>query len=196
MLRFGNLYAKDAGSHDHPVYLHVCYGILVWRHLPQGYSGKIRIILVADVTMVFLLLLITQGVLFQAHPAQFRAAFYSQFVFLGLWLFPLVVLPETPVFYCKQGKHDQAKKSLRRLIGDVEGYDLEHEYACIRYEVEQSEAALKLLAKSRWVSVFKGKNLKRVAIGALPLMLQGIAGAALTFGYSTYVHLASPTTER
>ena len=32
----------------------------------------------------------------QDHPSQFRAAFYSQFVLLGMWLVPLVVLPETP----------------------------------------------------------------------------------------------------
>lgn len=100
-------------------------------------------------------------------------------------MFPLVLLPETPVFYCKKGNHEQAKKSLARLIGNVDGYDIEHEYACIRHEVEQSETAQKLLAKSSWLSVFKGKNLKRVFIGALPLMIQGIAGAALTFGYST-----------
>ena len=76
------------------------------------------------------------------------------------------------VFYCKQGKHEKAKKSLRRLIGNVEGFDVDHEYSVIRYEVELSQEALKQTTQYSWVSVFQPKNLKRVCIGALPLMLQ------------------------
>lgn len=58
----------------------------------------------------------------------------------------------------------------------MEGFDLDHEYNVIRYEVETSQEALKKTKQSSWVSVFQPRNLKRVCIGAMPLMLQVNSG--------------------
>lgn len=103
----------------------------------------------------------------QTDPTNYRKAFYSEFAIFGLWLIPCILLPESPIYYCKRGMHEKAKKSLRRLIGNVEGYDIEHEYAAIRYDVEQSQAALDLMGKSSWAALFKGNNLKRVFISTI-----------------------------
>jgi hypothetical protein len=58
----------------------------------------------------------------------------------------------------------------------VEGFDFDHEYNVIRYEVETSQEALKKTKQSSWVSVFQPRNLRRVCIGGMPLMLQVNSG--------------------
>ncbi|KAJ0315177.1 hypothetical protein Brms1b_006290 [Colletotrichum noveboracense] len=79
-------------------------------------------------------------ILEETNPMHFRNIFYSEFVFCGLWIMPMLFLPESPAWYTSKGKHEEAKKSLHRLVGDVDGYDVEHEYAVMRYEIDQSIA--------------------------------------------------------
>ncbi|GHJ86361.1 hypothetical protein NliqN6_2763 [Naganishia liquefaciens] len=119
-------------------------------------------------------------------PAKFRSAFYSQFAIFGIWVCVLLYLPESPAFLCKKGKHDQAKQSLRRLIGSVEGYDFDHEYSVLQFHVEDSVAMNKKLSESSWAAIFKGSNLRRTVISCLPFTLQAFSGTALIFGYSTF----------
>lgn len=71
-------------------------------------------------------------------------------------------------------------------MGKVEGYDLEHEYAVIRQEVEQSAALSQNHSKSEWVAVFKGVNFKRCIAACLPFTFQNFVGTPLVFGYTTY----------
>lgn len=76
------------------------------------------------------------------------------------------------VFYCKQGKHDQAKKSLRFLVGNVEGYDIEHEYRVIQREVYESNETMKSHGATGWYSMLKWKVFRRTLISVLPIMMQ------------------------
>jgi hypothetical protein len=110
----------------------------------------------------------------QTNPWAFRHAFYSEFVLLGIWLVPCIILPESPVWLSRKGYHDKAKKSLRFLIGNVEGYDLEHEYAVLQREISESDRMLGADGNksSQWLLVLKGTNLKRTLISALPLCIQ------------------------
>lgn len=41
-------------------------------------------------------LAIALKILEETNPMEFRHIFYSEFVFTGLWLFPMLYLPETP----------------------------------------------------------------------------------------------------
>ena len=82
---------------------------------------------------------------------------------------------ETPgksAFLCKRGQHDKAKKSLRRLIGNVAEYDFDHEYSVLRFHVEESVALNQKLSSSSWAAIFKGNNLRRTVISCLPFTLQ------------------------
>lgn len=72
----------------------------------------------------------------------------------------------------RKGKHEQAKNSLRKLVGNVEGYDVEHEYEVIAFEVKKSEAEAARLSNTSWLAVLKWKNFKRILISAIPGMAQ------------------------
>jgi MFS transporter, SP family, general alpha glucoside:H+ symporter len=91
------------------------------------------------------------------------------------------------VWYASKGRHEDAKKALRRLVGNVEGYDIEHEYLVIRNEVEQSMATANEQSENGWSVLFKSRvNLKRMVIATLPFTYQNFVGVPLIFGYTTY----------
>jgi MFS family permease len=123
-------------------------------------------------------------VLQDTKPMAFRNIFYSEFVFFGLWMIPMLYLPESPVFLCLKGRHEQAKKALRRLVGPVSGYDVEHEYAVLQQEVAQS-VAMKA-SESDWKAMATKINVKRTIIATLPFTFQAFCGNSLIFGYTTY----------
>ncbi|KAH7039567.1 general substrate transporter [Microdochium trichocladiopsis] len=120
------------------------------------------------------------------NPMAFRNAFYSEFVFTSLWLLVMLWLPESPAWYASKGRDEEGKKALRRLVGGVDGYDIDHEFAVIRYDFEQSQAKRKA-TQSDWGAIFKNKtNLQRAFVSAIPFTLQNIVGVPLMFGYTTY----------
>lgn len=85
-----------------------------------------------------------------------------------------------------QGRHDEAKRSLRRLIGTVEGYDIDHEYEVLRDEVEKSAEAQRSLSENSWMAMLKKVNMKRTIIATLPFTYQNFVGVPLIFGFTTY----------
>lgn len=118
-------------------------------------------------------------VLQDTTPMLFRNAFYSEFVFTGLWLLCLVWLPESPAWYASKGRDEDGKKALRRLVGSVKDYDFDHEFAVIRYDFDQS-VAKRAGEKSDWAAIFKNKiNLKRALVSAIPFTFQNIVGVPL-----------------
>lgn len=72
------------------------------------------------------------------------------------------------VWLAAQGRHEQGKKALKFLIGNVEGYDLTSEYQVMVAEVETSKAASSAKSRSEWLVLFKQPNLKRAIISTLP----------------------------
>jgi len=76
------------------------------------------------------------------------------------------------VFLCRQGKDEAAKRSLVRLIGNVPGYNVEHEFSVLKYEVQASEALTRLYSSNDWAAMFKGNNFSRVCVSSFPLILQ------------------------
>ncbi|KAH6695908.1 general substrate transporter [Leptodontidium sp. MPI-SDFR-AT-0119] len=122
----------------------------------------------------------------ETSPLKFRHMFYSEFVFTGLWLIPLLYLPESPAWYCSKGRHDEAKKSLRKLVGNVEGYEIEHEYSVLRYESEHSKHLAETVGSTDWKALCTKNNLKRCIIATLPFTFQNVCGVPLMFGYTVY----------
>lgn len=119
-------------------------------------------------------------------PMQFRNMFYSEFVFFGLWLVPMVFLPESPVWYALHDRPEDAKKALRRLVGNVEGYDVDHEYAVIKFEADESIRMQNRQSSNEWRAFFTLLNMKRSVIATLPFTMQNFVGAPLFFNYATY----------
>jgi hypothetical protein len=89
-------------------------------------------------------------------------------------------------FLCGKGRHEDAKKALRRLVGNVEGYDLDHEYEVLRFETDESIALAKNAGNTAWKALFTKTNLRRMVIATLPFTFQNFVGVSLIFGYTTY----------
>ncbi len=121
-------------------------------------------------------------VLQRTAPLQFRRIFYSEFTIVGLWLVPLLVVPESPVWLASKGRHERGKKALAHLVGSVEGFDLDHEYAVIVDEIERSRRA----ATYSWKTLFVGTNFKRTCATAIVPALQYFIGVPLIYGQTTY----------
>lgn len=84
----------------------------------------------------------------------------------------MLFLPESPVWYCRKGRHEDAIKSLRRLNGHLADYDEEHEYAVFRQEVEESQALAAKSSNYSWIACFKGTNLRRTLVSTIPFSMQ------------------------
>lgn len=67
----------------------------------------------------------------------FRLAFIMTFVVPGLFLFGLLFLPESPVWYMKKGREDDARKAIVKLFG--KGVDVEGRLSVIRSELEMMD---------------------------------------------------------
>ncbi|KFA56515.1 hypothetical protein S40293_01180 [Stachybotrys chartarum IBT 40293] len=125
-------------------------------------------------------------ILDETNPMAFRNMFYSEFVFFGFWMIPMIILPESPVWYTLHDRPEDAKKALRRLVGHVEGYDLDHEYAVIKFETEESIRLQQRKSSNEWRAFFTPLNMKRCVIATLPFTMQNFVGAPLFFNYATY----------
>ena len=122
----------------------------------------------------------------QTTPYNYLNGIYSQFALFGLFAIVVVAVPESPAWLCDQGRHDRAKTALRRLIGKVEGYDLEREYAVLRQQTESSRDLAQSHGSNDWAALFKWINLKRCLAATLPFSYQNFVGTPLVFGQTTY----------
>lgn len=105
---------------------------------------------------------------------------------LGLFAIVTIIIPESPAWLCMHDKHDKAKRALRRLVGNVDGYDVDHEYACIRQEIETSIELAKTHGSTDWSALFKWINFKRCLAATLPFSYQNFVGTPLVFGQTTF----------
>jgi hypothetical protein len=85
-----------------------------------------------------------------------------------------------------RGRHEDGKKALSRLIGNVTGFDVDHEYSVLAYEQKKSKEMAEALGSSGWKAIFTKQNLKRVIAAALPFTFQNVCGVPLMFGYTVY----------
>lgn len=89
-------------------------------------------------------------------------------------------------WYCNKGRHDEGKKALRRLVGNVEGYDVDHEYSVLAYETKRSKELAEAAGSSGWAALRTKTNLKRCIVATLPFTFQNVCGVPLMFGYTVY----------
>lgn len=61
-------------------------------------------------------------------------------------------------YLARRHKHEQAKKSMLRLSGNVPGYDIEREYAVLSQNVANDEAQQAIAKRSTYVELFRGIN--------------------------------------
>jgi hypothetical protein len=64
-----------------------------------------------------------------------------------------------------------------RLVGNVEGYDVDHEYSVLQYETEKSRDLAKASGQSDWAAMRSRINLKRCIVATLPFTYQNVCPA-------------------
>jgi len=93
----------------------------------------------------------------------------------------------TPIAWLiKMGRTEDAKKAYRRLIGNMEDFDFEHEFKVLEQEVAYSQKLVAEYSKSEWRAVFQWRNFRRVLIPVLPYAGQSLNGGAYISSYTTY----------
>ena len=139
-------------------------------------------------------------------PDKYLHAFYSEFVYFGLFGLAVLYLPESPcesilpiiihternyvdgsaAWLVLRGQDEKAKRMLNRLVGNVPDYDLDHEFAVLLAEVQDSQALSLKSASTDWLALTKWQNLRRVIAATLPYTFQQVCGNPYIWGYTTY----------
>ncbi|KAM0334488.1 hypothetical protein ACHAQA_001517 [Verticillium albo-atrum] len=165
-------------------------GSSIMIYMSETALPQFRGALLASFSLFFaigqLFLAVGLKILEDTAPMKFRNIFYSEFVLFGLWLIPMFYLPESPAWYALHNRPEDAKKALRKLVGNVEGYDVDHEYEVMKYEADESSRLQLQSGDNEWRAFFTKMNMKRTIISTLPFTMQNFVGAPLFFGYATY----------
>ncbi|KAF5585244.1 maltose permease [Fusarium pseudocircinatum] len=120
------------------------------------------------------------------QPTKWRPLIATEFIFTGLLILMVWLVPESHIYYARKGEDDKAKKSMLTLYGNIDGYDVEHEYRVIQHGIE-AERQLHLESKSSsFFEIFDKHNWRRTLAGCMGICSQWAAGAPIVFSYSTY----------
>lgn len=91
------------------------------------------------------------------YPNDYLLAMRILFAPVLLMIFFWAPIPESPWWLARRGNREGALKSLRRLYGNVPGYDMEEEYGIIVRTIEHEKNHLQ--DQPRFRHVFQGVNL-------------------------------------
>ncbi|KAJ4073126.1 hypothetical protein NW756_014345 [Fusarium oxysporum] len=119
------------------------------------------------------------------QPTKWRPLIATEFIFTGLLILMVWLVPESHIYYARKGEDDKAKKSMLTLYGNIDGYDVEHEYRVIQHGID-AERQLHLESKSSsFFEIFDKHNWRRTLAGCMGICSQWAAGAPIVFSYST-----------
>ncbi|KAJ5111184.1 hypothetical protein N7532_001719 [Penicillium argentinense] len=114
----------------------------------------------------------------------FKLAFVMTFVLPGLYLCGLPFLPESPVWYMKKGREEDARKAILKLYGSDSNID-----ACIetiKLELRQIENEESTASQTNWKSIFSKEHRSRTLVAVLGLQSQNFSGGYFANTYQTY----------
>ncbi|WWC88371.1 uncharacterized protein L201_003282 [Kwoniella dendrophila CBS 6074] len=119
-------------------------------------------------------------------PSGYLKAVYSEWVVLGPWILMMLILPESPWHYARQGKEELTKKALLKIYGGISGYDENREYAVMVKEIEKEKETRNTNKETSWKDILIGPNLKRTFADVVALAMQNWVGGSVVFNYTTY----------
>ncbi|KAJ0419747.1 MFS general substrate transporter [Aspergillus carlsbadensis] len=130
----------------------------------------------------------------ESDPMSYKVPILTQWGFLGIMLPIFVFLPETPAYFAERGQDERGIKTLARVNGGVEGYDVEAEYAIIkntileerqaRQEFGQENMTFSGLLRS-YMACFNRQNARRTLGSCLPGCAQQLAGLSFLNTYAS-----------
>ena len=97
----------------------------------------------------------------------------------------IIILPESPWYFARRGDKEKCMHSLKRLYGNIKGYDFDEEYNIILRTLVHERAVLEVNNAASWRDLFTGLNLRRSAIVAIYEVGSLLVGLAMVSTYST-----------
>ncbi|OQE29866.1 hypothetical protein PENSTE_c002G07012 [Penicillium steckii] len=114
----------------------------------------------------------------------FKLAFIMTFVMPGLYLCGLPFLPESPVWFMKKGREEDARKAITTLYGS--SIDIDARIGTIKAELRQSEDEDSAATQTSWKSIFSKEHRSRTLVAVLGLQAQNFSGGYFANTYQTY----------
>ncbi|KAJ5134452.1 hypothetical protein N7448_000529 [Penicillium atrosanguineum] len=114
----------------------------------------------------------------------FKLAFVMTFMMPGIYLCGLPFLPESPVWYVKKGRENDARKAITRLYGPEADVDTCVE--TIKTELRQTESEENDASQTSWKSIFTKEHRSRTFVAVLGLQSQNFSGGYFANTYQTY----------
>ncbi|GKT47982.1 MFS transporter fmqE [Colletotrichum spaethianum] len=119
-------------------------------------------------------------------PEDWLTPIYTQWSQIGLMIIIYALVPESPAWCVTRGKLDTARKSLRRLYRDVEGYDLEQQLQLLVITVDHELEVARTQKNVQWYAIFKGVDGRRTITALWTLMTQQFVGLTLFSTFASY----------
>ncbi|CAI6098732.1 hypothetical protein V2G26_002177 [Clonostachys chloroleuca] len=114
----------------------------------------------------------------------YRLAFVMTFLVPTLFAIVLPFLPESPVWYVKKGRDDDARKAIIKLYG--KGEDVEERLNFIKSELEVAAGEANMAKQTSWRAIFSKEHRSRTLVAVLGLQSQNFSGGYFANTYQTY----------
>ncbi|CAO1629213.1 unnamed protein product [Parajaminaea phylloscopi] len=133
--------------------------------------------------------LIAQGILKGCLDRTDKWAYKIPYALQWIWPVPIMIAclfaPESPWWLIRQGRNEDAEKSLKALASKSAGLTSERAAAKINEMKLTSELEKQTEEGSKYIDCLKGTNLRRTEIGCMVYLVQVFCGGPL-MGYATY----------
>ncbi|KAH8125042.1 general substrate transporter [Trichoderma asperelloides] len=114
----------------------------------------------------------------------YRLAFVMTFLVPTLFACGLPFLPESPVWYVKKGRDDDARKAIVKLFG--KDADVEERLRFIKSELEVLAGEADAASHTSWRAIFSKEHRWRTLVAVLGLQSQNFSGGYFANTYQTY----------
>ncbi|TDZ20968.1 Major facilitator-type transporter ecdC [Colletotrichum orbiculare MAFF 240422] len=114
----------------------------------------------------------------------YRLAFSMTFLVPTLFAIVLPFLPESPVWYVKKGRDDDARRAIVKLYGET--VDVEERLGFIKSELETEAGEASAAKKTSWAAIFTKEHRWRTLVAVLGLQSQNFSGGYFANTYQTY----------
>lgn len=114
----------------------------------------------------------------------YRVAFLLTFLVPSLFLLLLPWLPESPVWYMKQGEETKARVAIIKLFGPQ--VDVNARIEIIRAELEDNQGEKQSENAGGWKEIFSKQHRTRTLTSVLALQVQNFSGGYFANTYQTY----------
>jgi SP family general alpha glucoside:H+ symporter-like MFS transporter len=104
----------------------------------------------------------------------YRLAFAMTFLVPTLFAIVLPFLPESPVWYVKKGRDDDARNAIIKLYG--EHADVEERLNLIKSELEVAAGEANMAKQTSWRAIFSKEHRTRTLVAVLGLQSQNFSG--------------------